>query len=309
MSATKKLVPAKRASNLEATAWGTAAILLTPALLLYAAFTAYPGLLTFYNAFHIILPNKADEFIGFNNFLALVGDRTFWISVRNTLLWALVAPMLDVGAGFLLALALYAKVPFARGFRIIWFTPVLFSYVVVAILWMWIYNYDWGAVNILLRAVGLESWTRAWLGNPYTALPALMFTYWWKWTGFNMVVCLAALHALPSEVLEASELDNCGWLAKTRYIIVPMLRSTLLNLLILSFIGKMKVFDLVWIMTRGGPLWSTETVSTYVYKRAFDWQTLDLGYPSAVATIWFIVIVAVSITMLRLMRQRERLEY
>ena len=107
-----------------------------------------------------------------------------------------------------------------------------------------------------------------------------------------MVVCLAALHSLPSEVLEAAELDNCGWLAKLWFIIMPMVRPTLVNLLILAFIGKMKVFDLVWIMTQGGPLWSTETVSTYVYKRAFEWNTFDLGYPSAIATVWFVVVLA-----------------
>ena len=102
-----------------------------------------------------------------------------------------------------------------------------------------------------------------------------------------MIICLAALYALPGEVLGAAELDNCGWCAKLVYIIIPMLRPTLVNLLVLSFIGKMMIFDLVWIMTGGGPLWSTETVSTYVYKRAFDWNTFDLGYPSAIAVLWF----------------------
>jgi ABC-type sugar transport system permease subunit len=88
-----------------------------------------------------------------------------------------------------------------------------------------------------------------------------------------------------------------------------MLRPTLLNLLILSFVGKMKVFDLVWIMTKGGPLWSTETVSTYVYKRAFEWSTFDLGYPSAVASVWFIVVLVFVLGLSWLFRQRERLEY
>jgi len=87
------------------------------------------------------------------------------------------------------------------------------------------------------------------------------------------------------------------------------LRPTLLNLLILSFIGKMKVFDLVWIMTKGGPLWSTETVSTYVYKRAFEWSTFDLGYPSAVAAVWFIVVLVFVLGLTWLFHQRERLEY
>ena len=120
---------------------------------------------------------------------------------------------------------------------------------------------------------------------------------------------LAALHALPADVLGAAELDNCGWWARTVYVIIPMLRGPLVNLLILSFIGKMMIFDLVWIMTAGGPLWSTETVSTYVYKRAFDWNTFDLGYPSAIAVLWFAIILAFVALMTGLFRQRERLEF
>jgi multiple sugar transport system permease protein/raffinose/stachyose/melibiose transport system permease protein len=225
------------------------------------------------------------------------------------MIWAGVGPVLDVGVGLLLALALYAKVPFARFFRVAWFTPVLISYVVVGIIWMWIYNYDWGIANGILRAVGLEDWVWPWIGHPSTALWAIIFAHAWKWAGFNMVVCLAALHSLPREVLEAAELDNCGWFKKLVFIMVPMIRPTLLNLLILAFIGKMKVFDLVWIMTEGGPLWATETVSTYVYKRAFNWSTFDLGYPSAIAVLWFAVVMVFVLSLSVLFRQRDKLEY
>ena len=196
--------------------------------------------------------------------------------MRNTLIWSFVAPILDVATGLLLALCLYAGVPFARFLRVAWFTPVLLSYVVVAIMWMWIYNYDWGVVNVALRArrARLARARPGWATRT-SRWRALIVTHAWKWAGFNMVVCLAALHSLPCEVLEAAELDNCGWWQPSCvYIIVPMLRPTLLNLYILAFIGKMKIFDLVWIMTEGGPLWATETVSTYVYKRAFNWNTL-----------------------------------
>ena len=283
---------------------------LLPALLMYAAFTAYPVVRTFWNAFHKVLPNGNETWVGLANLHAiLAADPTFWKAVGNTLTWALVSPVLEVSIGLLLALALYARVPFARFFRIAWFTPVLISYVVVGILWMWIYNYDWGVANQLLRAVGLDAWTRPWLGDPATALPALIFVTTWMWTGFNMVVLLAALSSLPSEVLEAAELDNCDWIRKLWFVIVPLVRPTILNLVVLSFIGKMKIFDLVWITTHGGPLWSTETVSTYVYKRAFDWSTFDLGYPSAIAAIWFVFVLAGVLILTWLFRSRERLEF
>ena len=290
--------------------WGAIMVFLTPALLIYGAFTVYPVIRTFYNSVHTIKPRGVEEFVGLANFVALfTQDFVYWKAVTNTMIWATIAPIVDVVTGLLLALCLYARVPFARIFRVAWFTPVLITYVVVGILWMWMYNYDWGIVNVLLRWVGLGAWAHSWIGDPATALWALIFAHAWKWAGFNMVVCLAALYALPPEVLEAAEIDNCGWFRKLIFIIIPMVRPTLLNLLILAFVGKMKVFDLVWIMTKGGPLWSTETVSTYVYKRAFEWSTFDLGYPSAIAAVWFIVVLVFVLGLSWLFRQRERLEY
>ena len=292
------------------TPWRTIMVFLTPALLVYLAFTAYPVARTFYNAVHIIKPRDADQFVGWAHFIELFSkDALFVKAVSNTMIWAGAAPFIDVGVGLILALALYSRVPFARFFRVAWFTPVLISYVVVGVVWMWIYNYDWGIVNAFLRALGLDDWTHAWIGDPDTALWAIIFTHTWKWAGFNMVVCLAALAALPREVLEAAELDNCNWLKRAWFVMIPMIKPTLVNLLILSLIGKMKVFDLVWIMTQGGPLWSTETVSTYVYKRAFNWSSFDLGYPSAIAVVWFVVVLACVLILKLVFRQRDKLEY
>jgi ABC-type sugar transport system permease subunit len=289
-------------------AYGTIAAFLLPALTLYAAFTAYPFVRTLWNSFHTVLPRR-QEFVGLDNYAVLASDELFWRAVRNTLVWASTSPLFEVSIALLLALALYAKVPGARFFRVAWFTPVLMSYVVVGILFVWIYNYDWGPVNVALRAVGLGHLATAWLGHPNTALPALIFVTTWMWTGFNMVVLLAALHSLPKEVIEAAELDNCGWGHKLVYIIIPLVRPTLLNLIVLSFIGKMKIFDLVWITTKGGPLWSTETVSTYVYKRAFEWSTFDLGYPSAIATLWLVIVLGAVLALTWAFRLREKLEY
>jgi multiple sugar transport system permease protein/raffinose/stachyose/melibiose transport system permease protein len=288
--------------------WGAILAFLLPALTLYAAFTAYPVVRTVWNSFHKVLPRR-EEFVGLQNYAELARDELFWRAVRNTLVWAGVAPLLELAIAMLLALALYARIPGARFFRVAWFTPVLMSYVVVGILWVWIYNVDWGPVNTALRATGLGGLAQPWLGSPNTALPALILVTTWMWTGFNMVVLLAALHSLPREVIEAAELDNCGWGAKLVHVILPLTLPTVLNLVVLSFIGKMKIFDLVWITTKGGPLWATETVSTYVYKRAFEWSTFDLGYPSTIATAWFAIVLAAVLALSWLFRQRGKLEY
>jgi ABC-type sugar transport system permease subunit len=288
----------------------TLLIFLAPGLLIYAAFTVYPVLRTFYNSLHTIKPHGVEQFVGLANFGELLSvDPVFWKAVSNTAIFTIVATIADVVGGLLLATCLFSQVPFAKLMRVVWFAPVLMSYVVVGIIWVWIYDYDWGFANAVLRWLGLGALEQSWLGDPRTALWSVMVTHIWKWLGFNMIIFLAALYALPSEVLGAAELDNCGAFAKLVYIIIPMLRPTIVNLLILSFIGKMMIFDLVWIMTGGGPLWSTETVSTYVYKRAFDWNTFDLGYPSAIAVLWFAIILIFVIVMASLLRQRDKLEF
>ena len=300
----------RRATDARRASPTTLVLFLATALLLYCAFMIYPVLRTFWNSIHTIKPQNIEAFVGLANFRALLTtDPVFWKAVGNTAIFAIVATIADVLGGLLLALCLFLRPPFAKLLRLVWFTPVLMSYVVVGVIWVWIYDYDWGLANRLLHWVGLGAFEQSWLGDPRTALWSVMATHIWKWLGFNMIIFLAALSALPGEVLGAAELDNCGWLQKLVYIIVPMLRPTIVNLTILSFIGKMMVFDLVWIMTAGGPLWSTETVSTYVYKRAFDWNTFDLGYPSAIAVLWFAIILAFVALMTGLFRQRERLEF
>lgn len=304
------LIERWRASAADGNAWGAIMVFLTPALLFFLFFTAYPIITTVYNSFHIVRPNQGDVFVGFGNYIQLLThDAAFATAMVNTFIWATVAPIADVTLGLLLAACLYARVPFSRFFRVAWFSPVLISYVVIGVLWLWIYNFDWGVVNTLLRSVGLGYWAHVWLGDPKTALWAVILVDAWKWVGFHMVVCLAALSSLPREVIEAADLDNCGWFAKLIHVEIPMIRGTLVNLLILAFIGKMKIFDLVWIMTKGGPLWSTETLATYTFKRAFEWSTLDLGYPSAIAVVSFIVVIILVLLMSWLFRQRDRLEF
>ncbi|MGE0724078.1 MAG: carbohydrate ABC transporter permease [Alphaproteobacteria bacterium] len=300
--------PAPRRADGLRLPWATIVAFLLPAITVYVALTAYPAFRTLWNSFHRVLPRR-ETYVGLANYAELAADDIFWRAVSNTLIWACTSPLVEVSMAMLLALALYAKVPGARFFRIAWFTPVLMSYVVVGILWLWIYNYDWGPVNAALRALGLGRLAHPWLGDPATALPALIFVTSWMWTGFNMVVLLAALHSLPKEVIEAAELDNCGWGGKLIFVILPLTRATVLNLIVLSFIGKMKIFDLVWITTKGNPLWATETVSTYVYKRAFEWTTFDLGYASTIAAVWFVIVLSAVLLLTWLFRRREKLEY
>jgi ABC-type sugar transport system permease subunit len=285
---------------------------LGPALCFYFAFIIYPVLVTFFNSFYILRQDLglSYQFVGLQHFKEILGsDEVFWRAMRNSLTWAIVAPIVDMPLALSLAFLLHSKIPFSKFFRTVWFTPLLMSYPVVGVIWLWVYNYDWGMANLVLRTIGLGKYAEAWLANPVTALPALILVTTWMFTGFHMVILLTAMHTIPQEYLEAAWVDGAGPWHRVFHIIIPLLRPTLVNLIILDFIGKMKQFALVWVMTRGGPMRGTETVATYVIKRAFEWKTLDLGYPSAIAVIWFIIIFGLSLGLTRFLQRKEALEF
>ncbi len=292
--------------------WGAIGLFIGPALLLYLTFLIVPVFMTFYNSFHTLrmdLGMKLD-YVGLKHYISLVReDSIFRLAVRNSLIWAFTSPLLEIPFALFLSLILYTKIPLARFFRVTWFTPILVSWVTVGVIFRWIYNYDWGVVNTILRGVGLDAAAVNWLGRPDTALPSLIAVTTWKFTGFNMVILLAALGSIPDDYIDAARIDGCTRLQLVRHMIIPLIRPTIVNLLILCFIGKMKQMELVWVTTRGGPLYNSETVATYVQKRAFDWRTLDLGYPSAIAVLWFVVIFAFSLFFTRVLQRREALEF
>jgi multiple sugar transport system permease protein/raffinose/stachyose/melibiose transport system permease protein len=198
-------------------------------------------------------------------------------------------------------------VPLHRFFRVAWFTPILVSGVIIGLVFRWIFNYDWGLLNSGLRAIGLDELALNWLGRRDTPLAVVIFVHFWATFGFTFVLQLAGLTAVPGELTEAAEIDGASRLQVIRYVLLPLLRPTIVTALILSFIGKMNAFNVVWVLTNGGPLHFSETVATYVQKRAFGWTSLDLGYPSAIAVAWFgAVVIGIGLIARRL---RGRVDY
>jgi len=292
--------------------WGSIVTFIGPSLFLYFLLIIIPVGMTFYNSVHILRMDLGmrREWVGLEHYAKLLtDDLIFRMAVKNSFIWAIFASVVDIPFALFLALILYSKLPLTRLFRISWFTPMLVSWVVVGFIFRWVYNYDWGVVNTVLRGVGLDAWVRNWLGDPQTALLSLMVITMWKFVGFNMVIFLAALSSIPDELVDAARIDGCNRAQLVFRIVIPLIRSTAVNLLILAFIGKMKQFALVWVSTRGGPMHHTETVATYVQNRAFNWRTLDLGYPSAIAVVWFIVILAFTVLFTRTLQRREVLEF
>lgn len=274
--------------------WLPIALFIGPVMVYYLAFMIYPFLATFYYSFNTISPVNGvmtTTFVGLQNYIDLFNDKVFLLSVKNTLIWSVVGPLLEMLTALTLAFLIYFKVPLHRFYRTAWFTPLLVSGVIVGLVFRWIFNNEWGLLNATLRAIGLDDWALNWLGRRDTPLMAVIFVHFWATFGYSMVLLLAGLSAVPEELLDAARVDGANLLQTITKIIIPILWPTIVTVLILSFIGKMRAFHVVWALTGGGPMHFTETVATYVQKRAFGWSTLDLGYPSAMAVLWFGVVM------------------
>ena len=287
--------------------WLPIALFIGPVMIYYLVFMIYPFITTFYYSLNTIAPVKGvmtTTFVGLQNYNNLFKDLIFLQSVKNTLIWSVVGPVLEMLTALTLAFLIFFRVPLHRFYRTAWFTPLLVSGVIVGLVFRWIFNNEWGLVNATLRAVGLDEWALNWLGRRDTPLMVVIFVHYWATFGYSMVLLLAGLSAIPEELLDAAKVDGANLFQTSTKIMIPILWPTLLTVLILSFMGKMRAFHVVWVLTGGGPMHFTETVATYVQKRAFGWNTLDLGYPSAMAVFWFgIVIVGVSLINRWLKRQ------
>ena len=176
---------------------------------------------------------------------------------------------------------------------------MLVSGVIVGLVWRWIFNYDWGLLNVGLRALGLDSLAVNWLGRRDTPLAVVIFVHFWATFGFSFVLVLAGLSTISNDLVEAARVDGASVRQIIWRILIPLLRPVLITVTLLSFMGKMRAFNVVWVLTGGGPLHFSETVATYIQKRAFLWRSIDLGYPSAMAVVWFgIVLLAVGLLKL-----------
>jgi multiple sugar transport system permease protein/raffinose/stachyose/melibiose transport system permease protein len=226
-------------------------------------------------------------FVGLQNFQELFADKIFFLAARNTLLWGAVGPTIEMLAAVTLAMVVYFRVPFHRFYRVAWFTPILVSGVIIGLVFRWIFNFDWGILNVGLRAIGLDELALNWLGRRETPIWAVIFVHFWATFGFSFILLLAGLTAIPGELVEAAYIDGANRLQAIWHVLLPLLKPTALTVLILSFMGKMHAFHVAWVLTNGGPLHFSETIATYVQKRAFGWNTFDLGYPSAISVVWF----------------------
>jgi len=229
-------------------------------------------------------------FVGTDNYVELAGDATFRGALVNTVIWLVLFGGLSVLGGFGMALVLQKERRGVGFYRAALFTPVVFSLVVTALVWRVFYQPD-GIADTLLRAVGLEQLIRPWLADPQTALYAVILPALWRQIGYVMVLFLAGLKAIDPALHEAARMDGANSWQRLRHVTIPQLKGVNAVVLSVIVIDSLRSFDIVWSLTKGGPYHSSELLSTYMYSTAF--QSLRLGYASAIAVVIFVLALAV----------------
>ena len=196
--------------------------------------------------------NQTYHRIGFENFTRVFQDKLFANAIKNTTIWMIAAVVLPVSGGLFLALLLHEGIWGANFYKSLFYLPICLSLAVIGQVWIWIYQPNWGLINTVLRAVHLEHLTLAWLANLNTALAAVIIAWSWQQIGLAMVIFLAGLTSIPSELVEAAEIDGASYLTSLRHIIIPLLSPATVVVIALSIINSLKSFDVVYMMTQGG---------------------------------------------------------
>lgn len=239
------------------------------------------------------------KWIGLDNYSSLLDDKLFWQSLRNTLYYVVGVVPAGMALSLLLALAMNQKLRGIVFFRTLFFLPTISSSVAISLMWLWIYNPEFGALNFLLDQIGVKG--PAWLSSPEWAMPAVMIMATWRGLGYNMLIYLAGLQGVPEVYYEAAEIDGAGPWAKFWNITVPLLSPTTFMLLILGLIGAFQVFEYTYVMTQGGPVYATLTLVLHVYNNAF--RNFQMGYASALAYVLFFILLGLTALQFRLQRR------
>ncbi len=236
------------------------------------------------------------KWVGFANYSRAFSDELVGKAMSNTAYYVAGTVPLGIALALLLAVAMNQKLRGIVFFRSIFFLPTITSAVAISLMWAWMYNPQFGVINTMLKAVGIRG--PKWLASPTWAMPSIIIMSVWRGLGYNMLLFLAGLQSIPKELQEAAAIDGANSIQRFFRVTLPLLSPTTFMLLVLSIIGGFQVFEYSYVMTRGGPLYSTLTVVLLIYQRAFE--TFEMGYASALAYILFAIILVLTIIQFRM---------
>jgi multiple sugar transport system permease protein len=275
-----------------------------PFVILFGIFLAFPILASLALSFTSFglrdLRNPiGTSFIGIDNYLEVFADPKFWTALQNTAYFVIVGVPVTLVIGLLIANALNRGVTrFRTAFRVGYYLPVITSIVAIAVVWRFLLSPDAGLVNLALAGIGIDG--PAWLADPVLAMPAIIAMAVWRNLGFAMVVFLAGLQAIPAQLYEAASIDGASRWQSFRYVTLPMLRPTILFMTVITTIGYLQLFEEPFVMTDGGPLDKTLSVTMYMYREGF--RFFHQGYASAIAYVLFVIVAIIAILQFRFLR-------
>lgn len=283
----------------------TKTIFLAPAVAVCLVFMVVPGIMEFYlsltdwNGISSVY-----NYIGFRNFRQIFDDRVFYLAVRNTLIYSFLVVLLQHTFSLAMAVLINRGIKGQRFYKTVLFIPCLLSSIVVGLAFNFIYNPINGQLNFMLGKLGLVSLAKTnWLGDPKIALFSIIFVSVWQYVGYCMIIYMAGLKGIPKEIIEAAGVDGTGSWQMFRHIEFPSIAPAFTINTVLSIIGTLKAFEVVYAMTGGGPGNATDVIATYIYKVGFS--SSRMGYGTAVSLILFLMIVVISFIQVKILKARE----
>jgi multiple sugar transport system permease protein len=281
--------------------WFSALLFLSPTLVVFTTFILFPVFFSFYLSFQKWNMFSAESsFVGFDNYIRLLQNPDFWQVLKNTVIYTMGTVPLNMAMALAVAYALNKKIAGKKFLRTAFFAPVIISPVAAAVIWRWIYDPNFGLMNYAIGFVGIDSIN--WLNDPTAAMFALIIMGVWKTFGINMVLFSAGLAGIPEQYYEAAEIDGAGRWSKFWNITIPLLTPTTFFILVMSMITSFQVFDIVYVLTQGGPLGSTKVLVFYVYEQAF--QFFEMGYASAISYILFALLFVLTMIQIKYLKYR-----
>jgi len=256
--------------------------LLSPGIALYLLCCIAPLFVSLYYSFFKWDGGPQKSYIGLQNYIYLFSDRNFWGAFLHNVQFIIWTVIGQIGIALIVSMMMISRKIKMKTFHItVIFFPVILSAVVVGFLWRIIYNKDYGLLNLFLSSIGKSSWIKPWLDDPHIVVNSLAIPKIWQYIGYYMVILLASIQSIDASILDSAELDGAVGYKKIRYIVLPLIKSTLLVTVMLCISGNMKTFDQIFVMTGGGPGTSSQVVAMYAYQVSME--RMNYGYGSCVA--------------------------
>ena len=277
-------------------------VFVIPALFFFTVFVIYPFFSSIRYSFTQWDGVSEPNYIGWGNYLRLLSDSSFLAAIKNTMIFALANIVLGNPLALILALLLYRRFPGRDALRTVFYLPAVISLMVISIIWGSILNYN-GPVNGFLSLLGLGGITQDWLSGMNTVMPSLVLILLWQGTGYGAIIYIAGLESIPQEINEAALIDGVNVWTRFWHVTLPLLMPSVTIVTFLGLSGSLKIFDLPYIMTHGGPGNASVTLAMKVYTQAF--QDSNFGYATASGLVLFLFVLVVSVLQTTLTRKRE----